>query len=461
MRRNTLFVGGLLAAAALTSSCALYRPPPRKPAGGVNLPGQFRLYTPGQAVPTAWWKTFGSGELDTLVTQALASNLDLAQAHARLAQAAAQARKSGAPLRPSANVESGASVTERGEPAMTDGDTRSESYELKLAASYELDLWGRVAATAQAAATERDATAADLLAARLSLSGEVALRYLELLAVRGKLDLLREQLETNRRQLTLMEGRYGRGQATGVAVLRQRTAVKELLSQIPPQNMREEQLLNQLATLLGQPAWTTGEPAGRRLPNLPPHPETGVPADLLSQRPDVRAAGLRLRAADWTVAAARADRLPALRLSASAGWSSDELADLLDDWLARLAGSLVGPVIDAGLRKAEVERVREVAGQRLLAYGATVLEAIREVQDALAGERHEGARSAALAEQLDETRRLAESLRRRHLKGMESYVNVLDAVKNVQRLERQLVDARFSQIGYRVRLHRALGGNTE
>jgi outer membrane protein, multidrug efflux system len=460
MKRGAIHIVVPLAA-ALTSSCALYRPEPREPAAGMNLPGQFRLYEAGQAVPAAWWATFGTEELDRLVAEALASNLDLVQARARLEQAEALARKSGAAQRPSANIESGVAVTERGEPVMTDGDTRSESYELTLAASYEVDLWGRVAATARAAETERDATAADLLAARLSVSAEIALRYLELLAVRSKLDILQQQLDTNRRQLTLLEGRYGRGQATGVAVLRQRMAVKEALSLLPSQAMREEQLLNQLATLSGRPAGSAPMLTGRALPNLPPHPETGLPADLLAQRPDIRAAGLRLNAADWTLSAARADRLPALRLGASGGWSSDALADLLDDWLARLAGSLVGPIVDAGLRKAEVARTRAIADQRLAAYRETVLEAMREVQDALAGERHEGARLAASTDQLSATRRLAEDLERRYLKGMESYVDVLDAVANVQRLERQLVDVRVSQIGYRVRLHRALGGDLE
>ena len=294
-QHRAAFVIGSLLALVFSSSCAIYRPPERDSTAGLKLPSQFRLYEPGQATPSAWWEAFGIEELNGLVGSALASNLDLVQARARLAQAAALARKSGAARLPSANVEAGASVTDRGEPVVADGDTRSESYELGLAASYELDLWGRVAATTEAAATDRDAAAADLLAARLSVSAEVALRYLELLAVRCKLDLLRQQLDTNRKQLTLMEARYGRGQATGVAVLRQRTAVKEMLSQIPPQTMREEQLLNQLSTLVGRPAGSELQLKGQTLPVLPPSPKTGLPSDLLAQRPDIRAAGSRLR----------------------------------------------------------------------------------------------------------------------------------------------------------------------
>lgn len=461
MRRSTFLITGAVLAVAFTTSCTLYRPPVREADAGLRLPDQFRLYQPGQAAPPTWWLAFGSDELNGLVGEALASNLDLAQAGARLVQADAVARKSGAARLPSANVEAGASVTERGEPVVPDGDTRSEAYELGLAAAYELDLWGRIAATVEAATTDRNAAAADLLAARLSVSAEVTLRYLELLGIRSKLDLLGKQLETNHKQLALLEGRYSRGQASGVEVLRQRTVIKDLLSQLPSQTLREEQLLNQLATLLGRTAGERPVLAARSLPELPPHPETGLPVGLLAQRPDIRAAGLRLHAADWTVSAARADRLPSLRLSASAGWSSDELADLLDDWLARLAGSLIGPIFDAGLRRAEVDRTQAVADQRLAEYRETVLEAIRETQDALAGEHYQGVKLAALAEQLAATEQLAENVEQRHLKGMESYFDVLDAMESSQRLQRQIIDTRLARITYRVGLHRALGGDTE
>jgi len=439
----------------------LYEPPVREGDGGVALPRVFKLYEPGQAVPAAWWREFRSEELNTLVGDALSDNLTVAQARARLRQAAALARVRGAARLPAANVEADVAVTERGEPSAPGGDPGTTSGNLWLAVSYELDLWGRVAANTEAAAGDWAAAAADLLTARLSVAAETTTRYFDLLAVRAQQDLLAEQVEANRKQLQLLEVRYRRGHATGADVLRQRAAVEELLAWGPSLSLREERLLNQISTLAGKAAGTGLKLEGRELPVLPRRPETGLPAGLLAQRPDIRAAGLRLQSADWLVAAARADRLPAVRLSASAGWSSDELADLLDDWVARLAGSLVGPVFDAGRRKAEVDRTCAVADLRLAEYRAAVLRGIREVQDTLAGERHETEQVRALSVQLATTRRLYADVERRYVKGAESYVDVLGVLQSAQRLERRLVDAELALIAYRVGLHRALGGGME
>ena len=124
----------------------------------------------------------------------------------------------------------------------------------------------------------------------------------------------------------------------------------------------------------------------KTLPELIPLPATGLPADLLAARPDVRAAGLRLKEADWQVSAARADRLPAVTLSAAAEFSSDALNLLFSNWVATLAASLAGPLFDGGYRSAEVDRTRAVAEEYLTAYARTVAEAIREVEDSLVTE---------------------------------------------------------------------------
>jgi outer membrane protein TolC len=179
----------------------------------------------------------------------------------------------------------------------------------------------------------------------------------------------------------------------------------------------------------------------------------------LARRPDVRAAGLDLQAADWRFAAARADRLPSLRLTASASYGADSWALLFDNWAATLAGSLTGPIFDAGRRKAEVERTRAVAGESLARYQERVLVSVKEVENALLQETKQGEYIGALKRALEAVRASYEQAQQRYRKGLNDYLPVLSALTQLQVLERRLVIAEFDRLGDRVSLCLALGGS--
>jgi len=195
------------------------------------------------------------------------------------------------------------------------------------------------------------------------------------------------------------------------------------------------------------------------LPSAGPLPHTGLPADLLTNRPDIRAAWMRLTAADWDIAAARANRLPTISLSASAIFSSGRFDLLFDNWVRTLAGSLTAPLFDGGSRRAEVERTRAVAEENLAIYSRTVARAFREVEDALVTESSQKAYIALLEEQLDATRLSLENARLQYRNGRSTYLSYLVAWTSVQRLERQLVNERATLIKNRIALHLALGGD--
>jgi outer membrane protein TolC len=183
-----------------------------------------------------------------------------------------------------------------------------------------------------------------------------------------------------------------------------------------------------------------------------------VPADLLSRRPDIRASGLKLQATEARTAAARAGRLPRVTLSASAGYSSDSFADLLDDWLANLAANLVWTLFDSGSKRAEVTRLEAVAEENLAAYEQAVLTAIREVEDAMVREVKQVEYIEALERQLTISREGFRESISRYRKGLSDYLPVLSALTSTQRLERSIVLAEFERLSQRVKLHRALGG---
>ena len=186
-------------------------------------------------------------------------------------------------------------------------------------------------------------------------------------------------------------------------------------------------LEHQLGILMGVVPGAFDWPRKTDLAELSPLPDTGIPAALVERRPDVRSAWYQVLAADRQTASAVSERFPRISLSAGILTSGDSGA-LFDDWLASLAANLVVPLIDGGQRRAEVERTRALTRERLTLYGQTVLEALAEVEDALAGEEHQQAYLASLDRQLELAQNVIGRVRDRYLNGAEDYQRVLNAL---------------------------------
>ena len=345
------------------------------------------------------------------------------------------------------------------DPASSEMTFTTESYGLGLTMSYELDLWGRLRASQRSAVLDLEATREDLYAAMQTIAGQVVLSWLDLLLEDQVLAILDDQLEANETTLELIELRYRKGLATALDVYQQRQAVEQVRATIPPLEAQRQVLLHQLAVLMGRTPRSDLELAADTFPSLGVLPEQGLPADLLAQRPDVRAAGLRLRSADWEVCAARADRLPTINLTGSASYGAEEWDLLFDNWMAVLGASVTGPLFDAGRRKAEVERTRAVVDRSLAAYKGTVLTAIQEVENALVLESRQREYITALKAQSEAAHATHREALGRYQKGLSDYLPVLSALTNAQSLERSLVQAEHDLLMYRVQLHLALGGS--
>lgn len=470
IRLNSGIRIGAIGLAVAVASCA-----PFKPALRVQPQDQVpQAFCAGEAEapkPDRWWVAFGSPELTALVDKALAGNLSIEQAWARLAQARALAAQSGADLLPHLDANSGFIWTRRksetGQTGQT-GQTRTgvsqqlrsqtRQYSLGLAASYEVDLWGRVRSQRDAARYDVAASRADLEAAAISLAAAVTDRWLRILQQRADLALLHAQLESNKTSLELMELRFRMGQATALDLDEQQQAVARVEAQVPLVEAQQQVLVQQLAVLLGRALDSGVTVTTSALPEVPHRPATGVPADLLIMRPDVRAAWERVCAADHRVAAARADRLPALRLTGSAAYQGPR-RDLFDNWIETLAANLALPIIDAGRRRAEVDRTHAVVQERLAVYKQTVLTAVQEVDEALVREGKQLQHVAGLAKQLKYARMALDEARERYTKGQDDYLRVLTALTSVQGLERDLIRTRRERLSFRVNLYRALGGD--
>jgi outer membrane protein, multidrug efflux system len=440
--------------------CSPFKPKIRKSPEG-ELPPTFSLYTSDRERPNNWWEELADPELNALVQEALSGSFSLKGAWARLNQAKSMAVQAGSGLYPELGLTAGGSYSRQRSEDDAEKVMRKtlKEFSLGLAGSYELDLWGKIRSEREAALLEATATLEDFNTAAMTLSAEVTERWINILSQRMQKRLLIKQLETNRTYLELIELRFQKAMVSALDVYQQRQLVAEIKAQIPLVEAQEQLLLHELALLLGKPPRTPIKISRETMPVPGAVPATGLPADLLSNRPDVRAAGLRLRVADWQVAAARANRLPTISLSATAGFSAADLALLFQNWILSLAGNLVTALIDGNRRAAEVDRTRAVVDENLLLYKETVLKAIKDVENSLVSETKQQEHIDALLIEIDAARKALVEARERYLKGIDDYLPVLTQTQTVQKLERDLVQQQAVLIVDRVSLYRALGGS--
>ncbi len=442
--------------AILLAGCSHFTPRQRS-LSEKDLPEDYSLYT-GRADSThRWWEDFKDPELSGLIETALSDNFSIREAWARLRQARALAVEAGAARYPDLTAEAGALVG-RQKAASDPESRRVEQYSLGMASSYEVDFWGKVAAGREAAVLGAAASRQDVDTAALTLSAEVADRWIALLSQRMQKRLIQEQIRTNETLLDLVTLRFKTAIVSALDVFQQKQVVENLKAEIPLVEEQEALLSHELAVLLGKPPRTGLAITEKVLPEPPALPPTGLPADLLAARPDVRSAGLRLQAADWQTAAARANRLPALNLTARASYDGNELDAVFDNWLLNLAANLTAPVLDGGRRAAEVDRTVSVADERLAAYRRTVVTAVQEVEDALVSEAKQKAHIEGLAQVIETARQALQEAKNRYRNGLTDYLPVLTQLLSVQGLERDLIRRKAELLANRVRLYRALGG---
>ncbi|HVR36280.1 MAG TPA: efflux transporter outer membrane subunit [Methylomirabilota bacterium] len=441
----------------LACGCMVHRPAEHaEPA--VTAPPRFAEARPSEsaprpALPAPWWRAFEDPTLDSLIERALAGNLELAAFAARIDQANALLRQARGQLFPL--LDAGAQYESRWLELDSSNPIRQESASAGALLDWELDLWGRLRSIRSATRLEARAAAHDWLGARLLISAAVAETYFEILEQREQLQLLREQLDANQTLLELTRLRFGQGQSSIVDVLQQQEQLASTSALVPEIESRLEELEYALDVLLGHAPGTRDRfPAGT-LAVPPPIPDTGVPSDLLGKRPDLLAAGDRVTALDYRVGEAIADRLPRVAIGGSLTVAGDPGFDQL---IGGALASLAGPVFDAGIRKAEVDRRQAQLRERLADYSGAYLAAVRDVETALLRERKQAERVRRLNSQLEIAQQLLTETRNRYSQGLTDYLPVLGAVVTEQNLQREVITARRGLLSLRVALHRALGG---
>lgn len=399
-----------------------------------------------------WWTSFDIPQLDFQIHIALNHNYSLASALQRVRAARAIARREASDFWPDID-----GVLDIGS-TFGPGEDRT-SYIWGFDSAYQVDLWGEIESRVDAQRFRAQATCFDYHAIALTLSADIARIWFSLMEAHAQLELLDQQIQTNRTGLEVQESRFGLGLIRSADVLRQRQLLESTFEQKAVAQAQVEILEHQLAVLMGQIPQTADYDTGSQLPELPPLPSTGLPSELLCRRPDVRRDFTALQAADRDLAAAISSLYPRLNLSGSLLNIAENPGDLFRDWFISIGGQLIAPLFDGGQRRAEVDRTSAVKCQLFNEYAQTVLVALQEVEDALVQEKYQIERIEHLEEQVELAGQSSEQLREQYLIGDAEYLDVLSAITAQQRLQRQLLSAQLELILIRISLYLALAGD--
>lgn len=424
-------------------------------------PGRWTVAPPADALPRGrWWAVFDDAVLDGLLQRAAERNTSLQAAAARLAQARSLQQQAQAERRPVMDVAAGAA--RQTQPLLANQPATQGSLAARL--SWEVDLSGRLAQAADAAALDAQAQAALLESTRLAVQATVAQTYLALRALDAERAIVADTVEAHRGTLRLTERRLAAGDVAELDLERVRSELAATESDALALERQRRLLEHALAQLLGEPASgfelppSTGFDA-LQLPAIP----AGVPATVLARRYDVAAAQRRLLATQARVGVAQAAWFPSLALTTSAGSASPELGDLLR-WSSRawgLGALLSLPVFDGGRREAGVAQARAELDTAAAGYREQVLVAVREVEDELASLQLLQSQAAAQDRAVTAAARATFLSGARYRNGMIGQLELLDAQRSELRNRRQAVQLRGAQAQATVGLIRALGGGWE
>ncbi|NCF04341.1 efflux transporter outer membrane subunit [Kosakonia sp. MH5] len=473
------------------AGCAVgpdYRlPQPQTPARW-NDPGDraVKSQVSMQELNPRWWTTFQSPQLNSLIERAIAGNLSLQQTVLRIAGAREQINQAGGALLPSVNGSLKATRQQLG----LEGELKSHDvygqldnadpaisgalgaltqpvnlYQGSFDAQWELDLWGKVRRQVEAASAQQQQTIEQRNDALVSLEAEVARAWLQLRGAQGIIATLNTQIDSAQQTFILTENRQKGGLSPQMDVENARAQVGNLEAQLPQYQAQERQAMNALAILLGKPPGALDDELrnAQPLPALPEIVPTGIPSTLARRRPDVREAEASLHAATAQIGVSVAELFPSLSLSGQFGLRNSE-TNWLTDWSSHFYSfgpQISIPIFQGGRLVSSVKLARAQQGAGVINYRQTVLSALGDVENALVSYRADQQREAALDKTISALQSAFDLASDSYRKGIASFIDVLDAQRQLAQASQQREQARVQSSLDLVALYKALGGGWE
>ncbi|MDD7986787.1 efflux transporter outer membrane subunit [Lentisphaera marina] len=432
----------------------------------IDSPKTFstEINSPSLENSAKWWSQLGDDELNTFMDKVFTDNLSLAQSWARLRQAEARLGISRSAKKLKLNATADAEGNKRKVDTGPNDDKQTfgrENYSLGLKANYEVDLWDRISDENAASAMDYEAQKAQVQGTALLLSAEVAESWMTLKAISEQLDLLNEQIETNTQTLDIISHRQKRGLANIVDLFQQRQQLARVKSLIPDLEERKDNLRLKLILLAGESFDEKIDFGKLKLPQLKELPNTGIPSDILSQRPDVNQSWLLLQSSEFRISSATKAKLPRLTLSAQANFNNQKFSRLFDNWFSNIMAGLTAPILDGQLLENEELLAKARSDEDYLNYKETALTALNEVEQALNAEKWRKEQIDTVKTEVEYSKNTLDETMRRYRRGLSDYLPVLTALATHQQAQRNLTEVRAKLIVNRIEIHRSLGGSWE
>jgi NodT family efflux transporter outer membrane factor (OMF) lipoprotein len=419
--------------------------------------------------PLDWWRAFRSPELTALIEQARESNLDIAAAVARIVQADAQSRTTGAALLPTVDLGGSATRSRSSQNVNNTGVGGSSGvgggkdrvvYGASLSASYEIDFWGKNRAALKAAEESAVAARYDREVVSLSTVVSVANAYFQVRATQARLRIARDNLKSATRVLDLIKQRLQAGTASELDTAQQESVVNNIRASIPPleQTLRQNEIA--LGVLLGMSPERVKIRGGRLRGIAIPRVTPGLPSELLAQRPDIREAEANLAAANADVRNARAQLLPSITLTGEGGYQSAALKTLLEPQSAfyNIAAGLTQPIFHGGEILGNIDLQKGRQDELVQTYRKTVISAFGDVETALSAVRRTAEAERLEADVVASSRRAFDISEERLREGTVDLVTVLNTQQTLYQAVDALAQARLARLQAIVGLYQALGG---
>lgn len=453
-----------IATLALLSGCAAVGEGPQ--ASSVALPSGF-AYAPDSAARAPLQALLPNGDMafQTLVAAVDADAPDLQVALARVQAARAALRAAGAERAPEISASGSATRNRTTRNNVIDFpgfDTTTSNFALGVDASWDLDLFGRLRASQRAAKLRLDAADADARAVRLALVSDIARAVVDYRTAQARLAIVTQDLADADALVSLTETRARAGLVPGLDLVRAEGLEVAALAQRGPAEADLAAALGRLVTLTARSGADVAAAfaVSAETASALPVPQTGLPSDLLRQRPDIVAAEARLAAANQDIAAAAAARFPQISINAALGLAALALGDLFssDSITAALGGSLAGPLLDFGRVEAQIDAREADAQEAFARYRQAVFAAIGEGEAALGTLAAQRSRVAALeAQQRVEADALALSTQRYRM-GLSDFLGVIDAQRQLNITRQSLASARGAAKQAEIAVYRSFGG---
>ena len=458
---NNMKLISVAVAALLLSGCQSIWPDYQRPKVAVPKAYDQQADQANSHLSNTWWTLYQDQVLNDLVAKALQNNSDIKLAVARIEESDAVLREVGAALFPQIDLNSAASrtrATTTGATPVLANNPRS-NFNAQLRTSFELDFWGKLSRTKEAARAQALSTryAKDTVA--LSLAGLVASNYLLIRSLDSQLLVTQVSLKSREESLALTQRRLEGGVASALDVQQAEVARENLSAQLSDLNRLRALSLHQLTVLTGDMELNIASADITSLP-IPPSPPAGLPSALLESRPDVRQAEEQMVAANANIAVAKAALYPSISLTAGFGAESMQLGDVLKSasriWTGGLSLNL--PIFDAGKMSARVDQASAKQKQVLASYEGVLLNAFREVNDALVSLRLQTEREVALNKAQLAAQKALQISENRYQSGYSAYLEVLDAQRVYNDAALTFIQSRQARLVATVSLFKALGG---